>query len=70
MKDALSFDKEVALKDLRNGAVFVSHDGVYAVKSEHHFLNGMSVCISLANGEYTQFKYGNLEMVREVRIAE
>jgi hypothetical protein len=71
VNDALSFgEKEVALKDLRAGAIFVTRDGIYAVKTEHHFLNGISVCVSLANGEYAQFAGGNLEPVREVRIAE
>jgi hypothetical protein len=70
MKDALSFDKEVALKDLRNGAIFVTRDGIYAVKTEYHHLNGVCMCILLASGSCAEFKDGNLEPVREVRIAE
>lgn len=70
MKDALTVEKEVPLKDLRSGAIFVTSDGAYAVKTDHHFLNGICACVLLASGEYAQFPKGNLEPVREVRIAE
>jgi hypothetical protein len=33
-------------------------------------LNGICACVLLATGEYAQFARGNLELVREVRIAE
>lgn len=70
MKNVLAVEKETPLKDLRCGAIFVTRDGAYAVKTEHHHLNGICACILLASGEYANFKHGNLEMVREVRIAE
>lgn len=70
MKDALALEKEMPLKDLRPGAVFVTRDGCYAVKTEHHYYSGVCACILLASGGYANFKNGNLEMVREVRIAE
>lgn len=70
MNDVLALEKEMPLKDLRPGAVFVTRDGAYAVKTEHHHLNGICACILLASGGYANFRDGNLEMVREVRIAE
>lgn len=70
MKDVLALEKETPLKDLRCGAIFVTRNGAYAVKTEYHHLNGVCLCILLASGECAEFKDGNLEMVREVRIAE
>lgn len=70
MTDALAVEKEVLLKDLRAGAICVTRNGAYAVKTEYHHLNGVCMCILLASGECAEFAGGNLEMVREVRIAE
>jgi hypothetical protein len=70
VKDVLAVEKEMPLKDLRPGAIFVTRDGVYAVKTEYHHLSGVCMCILLASGSCAEFAGGNLEMVQEVRIAE
>jgi hypothetical protein len=69
----LQVGEEIALKDLRPGAVFMTSDGKYAVKSKHY--SGTSPydqyeCILLASGEYAQFTDGNWTRVREVRMCK
>lgn len=70
MHDALQLDEETTLEALRPGAIFVTRDGCYAVKSEYFYPNGVCECVLLASGEYAHFKDGNRTLVREVRIAE
>ncbi len=62
---------EVTLKDLRPGAVFVTRNGTYAVKSEYYYDNGPQSqyqCVLLASGEYAHFPDGNRTLVREVKV--
>ncbi len=61
----------VMLKDLRPGAVFVTREGVYAVKSEYRYSNeplAQCECVLLASGEYAHFRDGNETLVREVSV--
>jgi hypothetical protein len=69
-KDAFALGDEVKLWDLRPGAIFVTRDGCYAVKSEYLYPNGVCECVLLASGEYAHFEQGNRTLVREVRLAE
>jgi hypothetical protein len=67
----LLLGEEMALKDLRPGAIFMTSDGKYAVKSKHY--SGTSPydqyeCVLLSSGEYAQFTEGNWTRVREVRM--
>lgn len=60
----------VYLRDLRPGAVFVTREGTYAVKSEYRYSSeplAQCECILLASGEYAHFRDGNETLVREVR---
>ncbi len=57
------------LADIRNGALFVTTDGIVAVKSEYHYANGQSECILLASGEYAHFPNKNNEQVFELPIS-
>jgi hypothetical protein len=59
------------LDELRKGALFVTQDGTYAVKSEYRYSNdpqSQCLCILLESGEYAHFKDGNKTVVREIRI--
>ena len=58
----------VPLKDLREGALFKTRGGTYAVKSEYRYENGVCQCILLESGEYAHFKDGNETLVREVKL--
>lgn len=64
-------DEEVMLKDLRPGAIFVTREGIYAVKTEYRYgseVQSQCECILLESGKYAHFKDGNQTLVRQVRI--
>ena len=56
------------ISELRNGEVFKTRDGVYAVKSEYHLDNGQCQCILLASGEYAYFADGDRTVVQAVHV--
>ncbi len=58
----------VKLKNLRNGAIFITKDGICAVKSEYRYSNENleCECVLLESGEYAHFAHGNDEMVCEI----
>lgn len=61
------------LNELRYGAIFVTHDGTYAVKSEYRYSNdpqSQCLCILLESGEYAHFVDGNKTLVREIVLKE
>ena len=58
--------KRIHLKNLRNGALFITKDGIRAIKSEYHYPNGNSECILLESGEYGHFPKGDRELVMEI----
>lgn len=60
----------VRLENLRNGAIFVTKDGIRAVKSEYRYSNENPECecVLLASGEYAHFPSGNNEWVQEIVI--
>lgn len=58
------------LWELRKGAIFVTEDGAYAVKSEYRNPDGQCQCILLASGEYAHFKDGNHTIVFEVILPQ
>lgn len=58
---------EITLAELRPGAVFVTRDNVYAVKSEYHH-ELQCECILLESGEYAWFKDRDKTLVREVSV--
>jgi hypothetical protein len=63
--------EEVYLRDLRPGAVFVTREGIYAVKSEYYYTGdseSQCECVLLASGEYAHFRDGNETLVREVSV--
>lgn len=64
----LLLGEEIALKDLRPGAIFMTPKGDYAVKSEYHYPSGQCECVLLSSGEYAYFDDGNQTLVREVRM--
>jgi hypothetical protein len=67
----MSFEEWVMLKDLRPGAVFVTREGIYAVKSEYFYAGdsgSQCECVLLASGEYAHFRDGNETLVREVSV--
>jgi hypothetical protein len=60
---------ETTLDALRPGALFVTRDGIYAVKSEYRYSGAPGSqwqCILLASGEYAHFPEGNKTLVRVV----
>lgn len=65
----LRVNTETTLGQLRPGAVFVTRENVYAVKSE--YLNGdllQCECVLLESGEYAWFKDGDQTIVKEVQV--
>lgn len=70
------------LGQLRPGAIFVTEDGTYAVKSEYHYPNGIDPvadsegvnatceCVLLDGGEYAHFEHGNATVVHEVSMPQ
>lgn len=59
----------VTLEALPPGAVFVTEDGVLAVKSEYHYMNGDQwQCVLLTSGEYAHFARGNNTLVSAVEV--
>lgn len=58
--------KRVQIKNLRNGALFVTKEGTQAVKSEYFYPDGNSECILLSSGEYAQFPKGDKTLVTEI----
>ena len=60
----------VRLANLRPGAVFVTRDGVMAVKSEYFYSNHnpQPQCILLASGEYAHFPELEKTWVMEVSV--
>jgi hypothetical protein len=62
--------EEVTLASLRPGALFVTHDGIMAVKSEYVYSsdNPQCECILLESGEYAHFPDGNRTLVREISV--
>jgi len=63
---------KVMLYELRPGAIFVTEDGVYAVKSEYRYnnTNPQFQCILLESGEYAHFPAGNKTLVEEVELTK
>lgn len=62
-------NNETTLEDLRPGAIFVTREGVYAVKSEYCYGNASQyLCILLESGEYAHFPDGNATIVCECKI--
>jgi hypothetical protein len=60
--------EETTLDALRRGAVFMTRDGIAAVKSEYHYPNGAPQCVLLESGEYAHFPDGGATVVREIRL--
>lgn len=60
----------VRLSNLRPGAVFITRDGVLAVKSEYHYAknNPQPQCILLVSGEYAHFPELEKTWVLEVVV--
>lgn len=61
----------VTLDDLPPGYVFITQDGILAVKSEYHYSNGLDAqwrCILLGSGEYAHFENGNDTLVSALEI--
>lgn len=61
----------VRLWDLPPGFVFVTQEGVLAVKSEYAYGNGdnsQCKCILLGSGEYAHFANGNDTLVRAIEV--
>lgn len=56
---------------LREGAIFATQDGVYAVKTEYSNEGSpyQSQCVLLESGEYAYFPQGNRTLVREVKLS-
>lgn len=55
----------VRLENLPPGSLFVTKNGIKAVKSEYHYSNaGQCKCILLASGEYAHFADGNDTLCR------
>jgi hypothetical protein len=66
-------NKWTTLRELRYGAIFVTRDGTYAVKSEYRYSNdhnAQCLCILLESGEYAHFADGNDTVVREISIKQ
>ena len=57
------------ISQLQPGAVFKTHDGILAVKSEYHMPNAQSECVLLASGEYAHFPEKNDTEVQEIPLA-
>lgn len=62
--------KWVKLEDLPPGFVFVTQDGILAVKSEYHLTGGQCMCVLLASGEYAHFLDGNDTMVQALGVTQ
>ena len=63
--------KPTRLGDLRQGAVFMTSNGVFAVKSQYHYSNDPGAqcqCVLLESGEYAHFPEGNMTVVREMVV--
>lgn len=61
----------VSLEELPPGTVFVTQDGILAVKSEYRYGNEVDSqcrCILLGSGEYAHFKEGNDTLVVAVEV--
>jgi hypothetical protein len=65
--------ERTTLGELRPGAVFVTKDGVLAVKSEYRYGNepgSQCQCVLLASGEYAHFAAKNETEVREIFVED
>lgn len=65
--------EETTLAQLRPGAIFVTRDGTYAVKSEYRYesrVDSQYECILLESGEFAHFPNKNQTIVREIEIAK
>jgi hypothetical protein len=62
-------EKEVTLRELRPGAVFVTRDGIYAVKGGT-FLGDQYECTRLTDGHYVSLAHGNETLVKEVKLPQ
>lgn len=62
--------KWTTLDDLRPGALFVTRDGVKAVKSKYKYGDGSTQweCILLASGEFAHFPEKNQTQVRQIIV--
>lgn len=62
--------KWTTLDKLRPGAVFVTRDGIKAVKSEYKYGDGSTQweCILLASGEFADFPEKNQTQVRQIIV--
>ncbi len=57
------------LDELRPGAVFITRDGIKAVKSKYTYSNGAQwECILLAGGEFAYFPEENQTQVRQIIV--
>ena len=58
------------LRDLRPGAVFVTEDGIMAMKTEYHTFNNCTQfnCYLVSSGESAHFKDGDLTLVEEIPV--
>jgi len=61
-------DDWTTLKDLEPGCLFITANGIRAVKSEYHYPNGNCQCILIESGEYAHFSMGNDTKVRYINI--
>uniref|UniRef100_A0A6M3KJK8 Uncharacterized protein n=1 Tax=viral metagenome TaxID=1070528 RepID=A0A6M3KJK8_9ZZZZ len=60
----------VRLVNLRSGAVFVTRDGILAVKTEYRYTshNPQPMCILLDSGQYAHFPGLDREWVMEIEV--
>jgi hypothetical protein len=58
----------VRLEALPSGMIFVTHDGILAVKSEYFLPDGTPQCILLRSGKYAHFADGNRTLVYALEI--
>ena len=58
----------MTLDELPPGSIFVTRDGILAVKSEYHLSGGQCECVLLGSGEYAHFPNGNRTEVMPVEL--
>ena len=61
--------EQTTLEALRPGAVFMTLDGIAAVKSEYHYKSGAPQCVLLSSGEYAHFPERGATVVREIGLS-
>jgi hypothetical protein len=60
----------VTLASLPPGTIFITKEGVRAVKSEYHLTSGQCECILLDSGEYAHFPNKNGELVSPLTLVD